>query len=183
MTLFYHPSKVQSLPVPLVLGLTASPTMRSDPSSLTKIEETLDAVARTPTKHREELRAAVNLPVLSEVLYQSLPADLGGYTKTLTSLGEVYRKLNILEDPYVLHLLRDGSDKSIALLHKAKLNHKTWCQDQLKSLNATSLKIWGEMGGYGVDWYVESVVSKFVKMAEGNDSYLGIWDVSSAEKL
>jgi dsRNA-specific ribonuclease len=159
--------------------------MRSNPASLVKIEETLDAVARTPTKHRDELRLQVNLPVLSQVLYQSLPADalLTGYTKTIESLAQVYGSLKITEDPYVLDLMKDNTEKSIRQLQKVRMNHKTWCQDQMKSLYATSLRVCREMGAYGADWYIAGVISKFTKMADENDNYLGIWDVSSAEKL
>ena len=53
----------------------------------------------------------------------------------------------------------------------------------MKSLYATSLRICREMGAYGADWYIASVISKFTKMADDSDNYLGIWDVSSAEKL
>jgi hypothetical protein len=40
--------------------------MKSDPLSVAKIEETLDAICRTLTKHRAELRLQVKLLVLEE---------------------------------------------------------------------------------------------------------------------
>lgn len=185
MTSFYHPRKSQGLHVPHILGLTASPVMRSNPLSLVKIEETLNAVAKTPTKHRAELRLQVNLPVLSQVFYQSLPSDalLTSYTKTIESLGQVYESLKISEDPYVLSLMKEKTEKSMRQLQKVRMNHKTWCQDQMKSIYATSLKICREMGAYGADWYISKVIAKFIKMADEKDSLLGIWDVSSTESL
>jgi hypothetical protein len=74
--------------------------MRSDPLSVTKIEETLDAICRTPTKHREELRVQVKLPVLSHVPYQPLipESELGSYTKTIDSLGQALKALKLSED-------------------------------------------------------------------------------------
>lgn len=54
MTNFYHPRKSKGQHIPHILGLTASPVMRSNATSLVKIEETLDAICRTPTKHRAE---------------------------------------------------------------------------------------------------------------------------------
>ena len=185
MNNFYHSQKSEGSHVPHILGLSASPVMRSDPASLVKIEETLAAVVRTPTKHRAELRLHVNLPILSQIHYQSLPAEdlLTGYTKTIESLGQVYRGLQITEDPYVLDLIKENTEKSMRKLQKVRMNHKTWCQDQMKSVYATSLKICREMGAYAADWYIASVISKFTKMADENDNYLGIWDISSAEKL
>lgn len=182
---FYHPRKSQCLRVPHILGLTASPVMRSDPLSLNKIEETLDAICRTPTKYREELRLQVNLPVLSRIFYQGMPPDdsLTCYTKTIESLGLAFRNLKIAEDPYVVGLLKENSEKSMRKLQKVRLNYKTWSQDQMKRIHATSLRICHEMGAYGADWYISGVVAKFIKMADENDEYLGMWDVSSAEKV
>ncbi|KAE9375393.1 P-loop containing nucleoside triphosphate hydrolase protein [Stipitochalara longipes BDJ] len=60
---FYHKRKAQGLSIPHILGLTASPVINSDPLSVIKIEETLDALCRTPKKHREKLRLQVKLPL------------------------------------------------------------------------------------------------------------------------
>jgi len=43
---FYHTRKRSDLPTPHILGLTASPVMRSNPTSLGKIENTLDAICK-----------------------------------------------------------------------------------------------------------------------------------------
>jgi hypothetical protein len=100
----------------------ASPEIRPSPNSLAKIEETLDAVARSPTKHRAELRLQVNLPVLSQILYQSLPIEalLTGYTKPMESLKQVYSSLKISEDPYVLSLVKENTEKSMRQFQKNK---------------------------------------------------------------
>ena len=159
--------------------------MRSDPLSLEKIEQTLDAIARTPTKHRAELRLQVNLPALQHVFYQSLPQPtlLTAYTKIIQSLGQMYASLNISEDPYVLYLINENTDKSREELEGLLLHHKTKCQRQIKTLHLTSLKICHEMGAYGADRYISEVIAKCLRMRDENDSFLGIWDLSQAEKL
>ncbi|TVY60883.1 Dicer-like protein [Lachnellula suecica] len=152
---FYHPRKSQG-EVPLILGLTASPVMRSDPVSVGKIEETLHAICRTPTKHRAELLLQVKRPTLSEVFYQSLPdeSNLSQYTKAIASLGQAYGSLKITEDPYVIALLKDDTEKSRRLLDK-----------------------------WAADYYITEVVTKFRKVANDfNGSLGGVWDVSSEEK-
>lgn len=147
---FYHPRKQQGREVPRILGLTASPVMRSNPQSLTKIEETLDAICRTPTKHRAELRLQVKFPVLSQRVYDSshLPNPLAYKSKAVEDLSNVASalKLNIMEDPYVLSLLKEGSDISIARARKVCLSGKTWCQNQLKAFIATSRTLASELG-------------------------------------
>jgi hypothetical protein len=84
--------------------------MKSDPLSVAKIEETLDAICRTPTKHRAELRLQVKLLVLSQVSYQPLTSEssLERYTGTIDSLGRAFRGLKISEDPYVISLLEEN---------------------------------------------------------------------------
>ena len=144
----------------------------------------MDAICRTPTKHRSELRLQVNLPVLTHVRYKSSAPEslLTGYTRTMASLSQAFASLKIEDDPYVLDLMSQGTEKSLRKLDKIRLNHKTWCQQQLKTLCATSLKICHELGAWAADYYVSCVVTKFMKMAKDTDSFEGGWDVSSAEK-
>jgi len=184
MTTFYHTRKAKGLNVPHILGLTASPVMRSDPSSVKKIEETLDAICRTPTKHRAELLLQVKRPILSEVFYESLPpADsLSRYTKTIASLGQAYGRLKIEEDPYVLWLLKDPTDKSRRALEKVRLNRKTTSTSQMKSFHATTLKICNELGAWAADCYVSEVIARFLENASDAKSSIGVWDLPTAEK-
>ena len=145
MQSFYYNRKANGTTVPGILGLTASPVMKSDPKSVRKIEETLDAICRTPTKHRAELRLQVKLPVLSQIFYSSL---LSSRTKTVGSLGSACGSLSIAYDPYVLALEKEYTEMSNRKLQKVLLNHKTWCQDQMKCFHGTSLKICAELAGW-----------------------------------
>jgi len=178
MTNFYHPRKANSLAVPHILGLTASPVMKSAPNSLGKIEETLDSICRTPTKHRAELRLQVNRPTLQQIYYKNAPLR---DTKSLQTLAYAYSGLDIEDDPYIQQLRKDDTEKGVTKLHKIRLNRKTWCQDQFKSLHATSLRICIELGQWAADYYVAEVVFNYLKKTESNNSW-GVWDVSSAEQ-
>ncbi|KAJ5054159.1 uncharacterized protein L3040_000441 [Drepanopeziza brunnea f. sp. 'multigermtubi'] len=81
MTNFYHGRKASNLGVPRILGLTASPVMRSDPRSLVKIEE-------------------VKLPKLVTVLYQTAPqAGSEGHTKTMKTLEDAFSNMEVTADP------------------------------------------------------------------------------------
>ena len=179
---FYHKRKAEGLDVPHILGLTASPVMRSDPMSVNKIEETLDAICRTPKLHRAELLQNTKRPALLEVFYHSLEeGTLSEYTKTIASLGQAYRALRITDDPYVIALLKEDTDKSRRQLEKVRLNHKTWCTSQMKSFHATSLKVCKELGAWAADYYVSEVVTNYLKVANELEDSLGL-DVSTAEK-
>ena len=179
MTSFYHPRKANNLHVPHILGLTASPVMRSSTTSLGKIEDTLDAICRTPTKHRAELRLQVKRPALLQIYYKTeLQSEL---TKSLKTLASVYHSLDIEADPYVQQLRKDETEMGQTNLYKTRLNRKTWCQDQLKSLHATSLRVYAELGEWAADYYVAEVITNYLKKAEQNTGW-GAWDISSAEQ-
>jgi hypothetical protein len=168
--------------VPKILGLTASPVMQSDPKSVSKIEETLDAICRTPSKHRAELRREVNLPVLSHVHYQRAPEDsCSNSTKTIRSLGRVVAGLKLSEDPHYINLLKDTTERGCRKLEKVRLNEKTWCRDQMKTLYTTTLTVCKELGSWAADYYVSEVVSKVLMMASKSDGS-GVWEVSGDEK-
>ncbi|KAI9055853.1 hypothetical protein LZ554_000792 [Drepanopeziza brunnea f. sp. 'monogermtubi'] len=82
MTNFYHGRKASNLGVPRILGLTASPVMR------------------TPRKHRSELRLQVKLPKLVTVLYQTAPqAGSEGHTKTMKTLEDAFLNMKVTADP------------------------------------------------------------------------------------
>src|SRR5687768_12439857 len=108
---FYHPRKEQGLPVPSILGLTASPSMGSIETQLFELEDTLDALCIAPTIHRDELFQHANRPQISSVMYRP-NITLGPSTPSITRLNQVYRDLDIRTDPYVLKLKADPSDRS-----------------------------------------------------------------------
>ncbi|KAI9644163.1 Dicer-like protein 2 [Ciborinia camelliae] len=180
MTSFYHPNK-SKFSLPHILGLSASPVMRSDPQSLSRIEETLDAVCRTPKIHQADLRIRVKLPVLSIVDY--VPEREYIVTKTMVSLRKVIQGLNIFEDPYVLSLKSIDSDKSQRELVKTLKSYKTYSQTQLKSIYDTSHNIiLTELGSWAADYYISAVVTKFLKAMSATDLF-AVMDTAAAEKL
>ncbi|TGZ78436.1 P-loop containing nucleoside triphosphate hydrolase protein [Ascodesmis nigricans] len=65
---FYHPAQFQGINVPAILGLSASPIIKTQ-TDLDVIEKNLDAIARTPLLHRETLMVHVHKPKLKMVDY------------------------------------------------------------------------------------------------------------------
>lgn len=181
----YNRQKFKGGAVPHILGLTASPLMRSDPASLNVIEETLDAICRTPKKYRSELRLQVKLPVFSQVYFEGPSSDviLTGYTRSIKSLGAVLANLKIREDPYVQALIEENSERSKRSLEKVLVNYKTWTHDQIKTLYNTSLRMCAELGAWAADHYIAEVVANSAKLVEGNnDGLSGLWDVGQSER-
>lgn len=93
---FYKEDKEVGLPIPSILGLTASPVMRSSADALDVIENTMDAMCRTPSKHREELLSHVKPPSLCCVVYgPSLEPNDRGIVSSLSSLLVPVSRLGI----------------------------------------------------------------------------------------
>lgn len=184
MTNFYHKRKASNLSVPQILGLTASPVMRSDPASVVKIESTLNAICRTPKKHRSELRLQVKLPVLLQVNYKTTPiVDLESRTKTMRTLNEAFLGMDVTTDPGFLSLSKDTSERARHKLSKLRASHKTWCHSQMRSFQATASTILQELGAWAADYYVSQVVMRFEKVASGTTTHTDLSDISNAEKL
>jgi len=185
MTNFYHKAKITGNPFPKILGLTASALTKSDPNSLFHIEKTLDCVCRTPTKNRLELQTHVKVPAFVQIFYNVSSGDrTRPQTTSLASLERVFFSLDISEDPYILALKSDDSERSQRELAKLLLNHKTWVQQQMKRLLETSIVIYTELGPWAVDYYIHRIVenSKSLTETSGVDGFVGSQDASGSEK-
>ncbi|KAI1266146.1 RNase3 domain-containing protein [Xylariaceae sp. FL1019] len=177
----YRISKSAGLPYPSILGLTASPLMKSQIDSIEEIERTLDATCRTPSVHRTELLAAVNLPKVS---YISLPELLiPSATDAMESLGGVLHSLDITMDPSILHFGKEASEKSLIKLARAFATGDTLIQNQMKSLVRTSTIILLQLGRWAADYYIYCSLQK----ARGSKDYdipmAGRWSPEESQYL
>ncbi|KAK4098271.1 P-loop containing nucleoside triphosphate hydrolase protein [Parathielavia hyrcaniae] len=164
----YAPRKAKGLPVPHILGLTASPLMRSDLNDLELLEQTLDAVCKTPSKHRDELMAEVKPPEMKTVSYGAIPGLEGAVsvTPTMARLKNVYRGLRIEDDPYVQHLLADPTPRNKSKLNKVVLNRKTLCLEQVQSLYTRASDMCDCLGPWAADYYIHRAISSFLQDPE-----------------
>lgn len=174
---FYQYNVSQNKPVPHILGLSASPIMKSKVAlaSLQNIETNLDAICRTPSAHRAELLRHVNIPELCQVLYVESPLahQLVEYTRSLASLHDVRRQMTIENDPYVLQLQKQNTERSQRQLMEVFKKQKTWCLDQMKSFCNTSAVICQELGAWASNYYISRVVTKFLQLVDSDLSHLG----------
>lgn len=177
----YHENKAAGLPVPSILGLTASPIIRSKTDSLEEIERTLDAVCKTPTLHRDQLVSTVKRPKMYRVFY-SRP-DYIPPTSNMNSLSSAYYNLNIYEDPTIIRLQREDSERSRVALHKALQSRDTYVLNQLQTLWRKSTAIQRELGSWAADYFISVTVAQFVKSVKDNDSWLQGWDMKEKQYL
>jgi superfamily II DNA or RNA helicase len=173
---FYQREKVRGLPVPHILGLSASPVMKSKDQSPKKIEA-FDSICRTPQRHRAELMEHVNMPEFREILYaETVPeSEPRGWSPALHNLYKIYSEYDMNKDPYIIQLRADDSERSQRTMAKVLMNQKTWCFSQLKTLYTTSRAIFRELGAWAVDYYISQVVRKVMRLVNLGSSYLEDW--------
>lgn len=160
---FYWQCKTMGQPVPHILGLTASPVVRSDTSSLEKLETTLNAVCRSPTKHREELLAHTQRPFLIPITFE--PKTLltsAEYTESMEKLVAARNGLNIMEDPYVVFLKAEKTDRSRRRLIEAITKKSTYVQNSMRTFCRRSVEIAKDLGIYAADWYIFETIRRFL---------------------
>ncbi|KAF9877825.1 dicer-like protein 2 [Colletotrichum karsti] len=173
MTNFYHPHKHDGRVVPHIMGLTASPTFGSKVESIDVLESTLDAVCKTPSVHRDDLLACVKKPQLSYVSF--LPKDDYGVPKSLRSLLTAVQNLDIAEDPYVLHLQTETTNRSRRELIAVLESHDTYVQNQMTSFGRQANFIFRELGPWAVEYYIWEVISRFKAAVRTRSIWLEAW--------
>ncbi|GFF63212.1 RNA helicase/RNAse III, putative [Aspergillus lentulus] len=177
---FYHPTLTKSGPVavPRIMGLTASPVVRSNHQELLTVESNLDAVCRTPRVHRQELLKFTHRPHLQQIWYT--PTDPTGFksaSQTLGALSYAWETLDIEDDPYIQRLRKSPLDNKA--LQKALLTGKTYCREQLRRFIDRSRHIFEELGEWAAEYYVYASIKQLRDRVR--DSYMsGDWD--EAEK-
>ena len=89
-----------------------------------QLETNLNAISRTPKTHRAELERHVHRPELIPLSFVSKSASTLS-SPAMTSLERVYNSLNIDEDPWVVMMRSDESQKHSHALFKAVINGRT----------------------------------------------------------
>lgn len=184
MTVYYDKHKQAGLPLPRILGLTASPVMNTSANNLELLENTLDAVCRTPTKHRGELLTHVKRPTMVHVTYE--PAkNSSPRTKAMASLSQAWFKVTdkIREDPFVRQKALERSERSLEDLERAMLKRDTPTIRQVASLYRKAERILEELGAWAADYFLRSAVTEYLNSVGKRDvNYTG-WNIAEKEYL
>lgn len=170
---FYHQKRSGDQDRPSILGLSASPSITSKEADLDKLEKTLDAKCVTPTLHREDLLKWVNKPTIQAVGYQ--PVKDPPRTHSMLSLQKVYFDMKIIEDPYVLRLAANPTDRNRRDLEKSVMRHDTSSQNNVKGLYSRSLDISRELGTWAADFYIHKAITDYITQAESSMDICDKW--------
>ncbi|KZF20015.1 hypothetical protein L228DRAFT_214035 [Xylona heveae TC161] len=157
---------------PHILGLSASPIITNDKFGIQVIEGNLDAIARSPKRHREDLLKQVHHPALVNLFYPrpSMYANHGSFgTQTLRSLLSAFNELDIRDDPWVISLKSSTDPRDQAVLQEILVNHKTYTHQQIQLLVNRSINIYQELGGWAADIYISFCIRRFKAAVVAND--------------
>ncbi|KAF4441946.1 Dicer 2 [Fusarium acutatum] len=172
---FYHRHKNAGMPVPAILGLTASPIISSDLKEIEKLENTMDAICVTPTIHREQLLKQVNKPHLVFSLYDI--TKIPSRTPLMQQLQSEYSNMEIAKDPGVLKLkaLVANDEKKRERLMNVIMKHDTFSQQQIKGLWNKSREILAELGSWAVDYYISQMIKNFLGRIDAHSTFTDAW--------
>ncbi|GKU15974.1 unnamed protein product [Fusarium langsethiae] len=177
MVNFYHEHKKADMPVPAILGLTASPVQsKSIGDETLELEITMDAICVTPTVNREELLQHVNKPNLSRVLYDVEAHPIR--TPLMQTLQSEYSKMDIAHDPSIAKIreLIAKSDNTGPEIIKLLMRHGTFSQKQLKSLWNKSKDLLVELGPWAADKYISELVNLFLERVDSPTTCKDAWN-------
>ncbi|KAK8094548.1 RNase3 domain-containing protein [Apiospora hydei] len=180
----YRDYKTSGRPVPFVLGLTASPAIGSNPGALEDLEKTLDAVCKTPLRHRAELLSMVNRPVLSILPFDvQLPSGRITPTPLMSNLHRVYHGLDIRQDPFVVRKRAENTERSRIELCNALDKNDTYVFRQMKSFCRRSEEICRELGHYAADYFIKTSLAQFVGSVQTNKVLYSSWEFNEKHYL
>src|SRR5207248_7060367 len=92
------------------------------------------------------------------------------------SLLDMYKHLDIMQDPYVIHLLKSlKSPKGQQHLEKVVRTRKTYCQNQIKGICTRSLHIFEELGLWATNYYIANSIAR-LRASRHDDEVMAEWD-------
>lgn len=159
--------------LPAILGLTATPSMRAQVEGLESLEKLLHAKCVSPSVHREELLLHVKRPQLRIVECESTPTE--HQTAAMASLEQEFAKMNILEDPYIVSLVVQNTERSKRCLEKVLANQKTWSRLQVSNLLSRSQDIRQLLGPWAADFYIWRSKNHFLERNKATTPSLDGW--------
>ncbi|KAL7785817.1 hypothetical protein V8C37DRAFT_393414 [Trichoderma ceciliae] len=168
----YHPQRSAGKSVPAILGLTATPSIRSEVQDIESLERLMNARCVSPTLHRDELLKCVKRPSISHVTYMT---SKDHPTPTMRALNRVYHDLDIREDPFIQSLLNEPTDKNKRLLAKAVEKYDTYTQNQMKAFCFRSQEVCRQLGPWVADLYIWKAITFFFDKVNAGDDFFDQW--------
>ncbi|CZR51076.1 related to Dicer-like protein 2 [Phialocephala subalpina] len=159
---YYHHrgAELGSTSRPKILGLTASPIVRSKPEELRVIEANLDSITKTPRINRQELARHVHIPELIKIVYPENGLSSKAQSSTLKSLLD---RVQDSENQWLGYKPCLLSAEETAGLSKSSMRGRNWstsAQEQLKRFSARSRYIQQELGAWASDYYISATISR-----------------------
>jgi dsRNA-specific ribonuclease len=122
--------------------------------------------------HREELLKHVKKPTIHYVEYES--PDRPTTTQSIASMRDAYFQLDIREDPYILKLRANLTDRNQRELVKAIEKNDTYCIQQIKGLYVRCLELSQNLGVWAANYYLWRSITNFMQHSQERQE--GLYD-------
>ncbi|KAL5615423.1 hypothetical protein BROUX41_005469 [Berkeleyomyces rouxiae] len=163
MRCHYHTRKKDGLPVPSILGLSASPSMNASAANIGHLEVIMDATCRTPIIHREELLLHSNRPTIQYLSYKSTNVfETTGLSESVDSLRSLFANYTLNHDPIITHLRFSRSESAQYKLKSIMAKNDTFCQRQVRSIVRRAEVIRDSLGIWAAEFYIHEVLNEFI---------------------
>ncbi|KAB8231272.1 putative RNA helicase/RNAse III [Aspergillus alliaceus] len=151
---FYHPTMKEhgGDSVPRILGLTASPVVRSKSQDLRTLESNLDSVCKTPQVYKQELTMYTHRPELLKLVYNPIDIDMTSGSRALQALLHAWESIDGDGDPDAI--LYSGSNCHTNGGLKTLMRRKSICNEQIERFVTRSRHIFEELGEWAADYYI-----------------------------
>lgn len=161
---FYWEAKLQGRPVPHILGLTASPVLRSEIASLKELEASMDAICRSPTRHREELLAHTQRPLMLNVTYIGKEPVTVKNTESMLKILQARAELTLktTDNPSIKSLCAENTNRSRERLWRAIMKQDTYVQRSMKTFCRRNAEMCAYLGSWAADWYIFETIRRFM---------------------
>ncbi|KAF4342995.1 Dicer 2 [Fusarium beomiforme] len=167
----YHEIKKAGMPVPSILGLTASPINSSKVDDIGRLKDTMDAKYVTPTIHRREFKKNVHKPRIVYVKYDASKAP--ARTTLMQQLQTELTNMDIAKDPNLLKLKAEGC--SSEKLKDVVMKHDTFSQKQLQAFWNKCRGMLADLGSWAVDRYISQIIKAFLGRIDAPNTFFDTW--------
>lgn len=122
----------------------------------------MDAICRSPTRHREELLAHTQRPSMFNVTYRGREQITVNSTESMLKIQQARAELSLADDPSIQSLRAENTERSRRKLREAVIKQDTYIQRSMKTFCRRNADMYADLGSWAADWYISETIRRFM---------------------